>query len=261
MQKTDFENTLCNLQYALQDIAKLANPFFELLSQLSVRVTTIIKENGHHFKAFVNFLEEFEKWPEQQKQMLIESAHLGWFINWETYLSGMQIAIEKGQEALDIEMSEQISANWSLLKEKILNFCTERAHILNTAFELHEQENFIASIPLFLSQIDGICAQHINAYLFTERDKLQDVVEKYECDNSETFIPLIIAPLAEQTQFKASISKKSQELKSKAPNRNGILHGSRKHLDYGTKLNSLKAFSLLAYCVFVLADPESKEQL
>jgi hypothetical protein len=42
-----------------------------------------------------------------------------------------------------------------------------------------------------------------------------------------------------------------------APNRNGILHGSRKHLDYGTEVNSLKALSLLAFVVYCFDDTAS----
>ncbi|MGB2079175.1 MAG: hypothetical protein ACPHV3_05265, partial [Vibrio sp.] len=58
---------------------------------------------------------------------------------------------------------------------------------------------------------------------------------------------VVLAPLLQDTQFGASISKKSKTAKSKAPNRNGILHGSSKHLDYGTEINSLKSISLLSY--------------
>ncbi|KVX02631.1 hypothetical protein [Shewanella frigidimarina] len=58
---------------------------------------------------------------------------------------------------------------------------------------------------------------------------------------------IILSPLLQDTEFGARIGKGKQVDKAKAPNRNGFLHGSRKHLDYGTEINSLKCISLLAY--------------
>jgi hypothetical protein len=43
------------------------------------------------------------------------------------------------------------------------------------------------------------------------------------------------------------MKKSGDKDKKKGPNRHGILHGYREHLDYGTELNSLKSFSLLAF--------------
>ena len=62
------------------------------------------------------------------------------------------------------------------------------------------------------------------------------------------------------TQFGAGIKKSSESAKALAPNRNGILHGSRKHLDFGTERNSFKAFSLLAFLAFVLADKRDVDE-
>jgi hypothetical protein len=61
------------------------------------------------------------------------------------------------------------------------------------------------------------------------------------------------------TQFNAGIREAKPKDKLRAPNRNGILHGSRRHLDYGTKINSLKAFSLLAFVVLVFSEDSLAE--
>jgi hypothetical protein len=43
-----------------------------------------------------------------------------------------------------------------------------------------------------------------------------------------------------------------------APNRNGILHGSRKHLDYGTEVNSLRPFHCSPLSFIVSMIPRHK---
>ena len=49
-------------------------------------------------------------------------------------------------------------------------------------------------------------------------------------------------------------SSRASKAKEKGPNRHGIIHGSRKHLDYGSKINSYKAISFLAFLVFTTKD-------
>ncbi len=61
---------------------------------------------------------------------------------------------------------------------------------------------------------------------------------------------IFLEPFKLKNHHNAGISKSSVQAKSKAPNRNGILHGHRKHLDYGTEINSLKCFSLLSFIVY-----------
>lgn len=68
------------------------------------------------------------------------------------------------------------------------------------------------------------------------------------------FEDILLEPYKIKTQFSEGIRKSSFSDKKKAPNRNGILHGHRKHLDFGTELNSLNSFSLLAFVVFSTKD-------
>jgi hypothetical protein len=74
-----------------------------------------------------------------------------------------------------------------------------------------------------------------------------------EIDGSKS-LEVFLSLLKGKTPYSNSIGQSSEAHKEKGPNRSGILHGSRKHLDYGSKINSLKCFSLLAYTVFVLVD-------
>jgi hypothetical protein len=142
-------------------------------------------------------------------------------------------------------MAEEVSDSLKEIHTDLVRNYPERAHIIDMAFRLHKDGNYIACIPLFLAQTDGICAQQIKSYLFSGHDKRNEFIR--DILKSKPKNAVILAPMLQSTQFGASISKKSENQKKKAPNRNGILHGSRKHLDYGTDINSLKCISLLAY--------------
>ncbi len=80
-----------------------------------------------------------------------------------------------------------------------------------------------------------------------------DTPFRQKSEGAEPFTDVLLELLGINTQFNAGIRSSSMKDKLKAPNRNGILHGSRKHLDYGTEINSLKAFSLLAFVVLVFS--------
>lgn len=212
-----------------------------VLNKVGNAFKSYAEEHKDEIKALIDYFENFE---EINGEIWKTAAENGWFPNEFLAIDFMNYVIE-GKDSLDTYMLKELEETSENIHKSLIDEFPERKHILDVAFNLHAQENYIAAIPLFLSQTDGICAQKIGRYLFTEHDKriskIQDFIEKYP----EKVI--ILAPLLQNTQFGASISKGSRKLKDKAPNRSGILHGSRKHLDYGTKLNSLKCISLLGY--------------
>ena len=185
--------------------------------------------------------------PERLRIDWSEAAQKGWYPNSQTTLFDIEIA--KDAPTLDRFMSEHIKRDWSELTEELVRAHPERAHILTCAFKLHREERYIASIPLFFSQADGIVASNVGAHLFTDHafrgEKLAQLVA-----SSDDFSAILYQVLGVGTQFGAGIRDSAPGRKALAPNRNGILHGSRRHLDYGNELNSLKAFSLLAFVSF-----------
>lgn len=183
-------------------------------------------------------------------------ARCGWFPNWETSIS-IGSALSSGQSAIDAFMIREIEESWGASTGRILDLCPKRSHILKVAFGLHEEGNYIASIPLLLVQADGICADQIGTFLFTEKDNRTKSINKKVDESGDILLTALLNVLNVETQFSAGISKASDRRKQLGPNRSGILHGSKRHLDYGTKINSLKAFSLLAFVVFILLDSDS----
>ena len=141
----------------------------------------------------------------------------------------------------------------------ILNLHSNRKEILACAFELHESENWIASIPLFLAQTEGVFSENVGTFLFSEHVQRKEKLAERFRDKADQYMPYLYSPFEVETQFSSSIGSKSQAKKKNGPNRNGILHGSRKHLDYGSKINSYKCISLLSYVSMVFASLEANK--
>jgi hypothetical protein len=232
---TEIQETMTSVGLAFQQKVEELRPVFELII------------DGIKF-----FAEAVNEWQKSQKQNVRQLAECGWFPNWLTFFYDPEPEIND----LDQLMIMHLDDCWSEVTKRIVELCPERKHILEAAFELHKQGNYIASIPLFLSQSDGICSEEFT-YFFTKNNitgkKASDeILEQFEKGELvvDFFTEILIEPFKIKTQLSQGSSKSSMAAKENGPNRHGIIHGSRKHLDYGSKLNSYKAFSFLAFIVF-----------
>lgn len=249
-----------------QEINTLAKNVASLQKVIQERVQSFVEQFKEAFKlspetieAIHKFYKILEAWPVALKESWQSASEWGWYFNWETPLSSCIEATNQGQKKLDAFMEMHLEYDWDKLTTKLIQLCPNRKSILEEAFSLHNEKRYYSSIPLFLSQIDGICAQHLGAFLFSEHPKRAERIENtIEMDGSKS-IEVFLSLLKGKNPYSNSIGKSSKFHKEKGPNRSGILHGSRKHLDYGTKINSLKCFSLLAFTVFVLVDNMQKD--
>ncbi|WP_373033478.1 hypothetical protein [Sulfurovum sp.] len=219
----------------LNEITRAYEPFFSQINATLAKVA-----------------ESAKKWQIARKEDVTVMAENGWYPNWYTFFYYPETPID----SLDELMERHLEENWDEITAEILKYCSNRKHILENAFELHKQENYVASIPLFFAQADGICNEVLKSFLFTgneTQEKLNELIEKGEIE-ANMFTNIFLEPFKLKNHHNSGISKSSLEAKNKAPNRNGILHGHRKHLDYGTKMNSLKAFSLLSFVVYTVKD-------
>lgn len=186
-------------------------------------------------------------------------AEYGWFPNWCTLMSGPR----KGQ-SLDDFMIECIDLNWNEVTQEIIKLNPHREEILKIAFFLHRQGNYIASIPLMLSQSDGICSEEFTHFFSADQKTGRKASEEIlaQAENGDLAInamtEILLEPFKVKLQITQSSSRHSKKAKEKGPNRHGILHGSRKHLDYGTKINGYKAFSFLAFLSLTVKDALKK---
>ena len=230
-----FNQAFAPLRYQANVLSQSSSPLFE-------RVHSLVQKTAAAAK----------KWQTARKADVTDMSEKGWYPNWFTFF----YQPEEEPRSLDELMVMHLEDNWADLTVKIIELCPEREHILKTAFKLHEEGNYIAAIPLFFSQADGICCEVLKSFLFTGNDtieRLDTMIESGELE-VDMLLDIFLEPYRLRNHHNAGISKASVAHKKKAPNRNGILHGHRKHLDYGTKVNSLKCFSLLAFTVYTVKE-------
>jgi hypothetical protein len=237
------------------DLEKLLSPLLEPIRQLNTEVNAFLKKNPDFFKKLGHYLDNF---PIYHKENWVKLARQGWCLNWLTPVT-VESALDSGKTYLDKFMAAHLTQDWDKLTGKIISLYPHRKHVFDAAFDLHKnQQNYIASIPLFFSQIDGICAENLGVYLFSEHERRQQKIQDLTDASGDLLTNVFLEVLNSRTQFGESISSKSKAKKELAPNRNGVLHGSRKHLDYGTEINSLKAFSLLAFVVYCFEENQDE---
>jgi hypothetical protein len=199
------------------------------------------------------FIENVQKFPCYERKANALLAEYGWYTNWyspfdiSSHLVG---ALEGDLGKLNSTMETHLTEDWGNLTRRILGNYPNRSEILTVAFRLHEEGNYIASIPLFLAQSDGIVYKEFNHSVFGKRNGYMLIQETLEqkIESGEIEKDGILDIYYEALRIQNDFSKKSNHAnKQMAPNRHGVLHGLEEHLNYGTRQNSLKAFSLLAY--------------
>jgi len=236
----------------LKQLAWLAGAAVLFIDDLNRKVAQWLVDHP----GFVEGIERFFK--ALPRKAWEHAAMQGWYIANVAPFESWAWAVEGGH-ALDNRMIKYLDDAGDELAARALALYPERAAILCVAFDLHRAENYIASIPLLLTQVDGICAQHLNkSYFFAKTKRFQtsvkDLIEQSGDDLTGAFLSAFLL----NTPLLATIDEAAKAGKTRGPNRHGILHGSVEHLDYGSKVNGYKAFSLLCFVAFCFDLPSVK---
>lgn len=184
--------------------------------------------------------------------------------NWYpiTYVSRVE---KDPKESIDEFMQRLLLDNYDEIKEYCLDLLPSRKLILEESFKLFEDENYIACIPLFLIQIDGIARDYGAKGMFSGQGKF----EKIKDLEQSKFIPYLHKYANQDTKRAAFFSimnsnkfigaKSYEELlitkhtdytspeENFLLNRHGILHGLIEYQDYANKLNALRAICFMVY--------------
>jgi len=179
-----------------------------------------------------------------------EVAKYGWYPG-----ENIGITIPKKVLLSPVSLDElMISKIDKVIDEIQLNVVDRYPHrklIIDTAFKMHHQKEYIASIPLLFSQSEGVFEESFGKSVYSRRadrnGAINSVIEEQYGDAFNGFLRKIM--VKNQFSAKSSVSEPSEKLYG--PNRNGILHGEKCHLDYGTKINSYKCISLLSFLSWV----------
>jgi len=175
-----------------------------------------------------------------------EAAKWGWY-PCENININLSTKTLSSSHALAEVMIKRVEKALNDTQENVAKRFMHRKHVLDEAFRLHKEEAFIACIPLFLSQAEGMFQEGFGKSIYSRRnDKKKAISSIIEKDIGDAF-NIFFDKLQVENQFSARSSQNETEDRSKGPNRNGILHGESEHLDYGSHVNSCKTITLMLY--------------
>jgi hypothetical protein len=233
---------------------------FELPNIPSLDMTPLIKQ-GEQFQkliagilspAFERLQEIFRELPSRTREALILLGRHGWYLDLEMPLPELwelERALAEGDvTGVDNALIEYYEGRVSDIEKSIVVRFPKRQKLIVAAFNAHRRQEYELSIPVFLAQTDGICKEVFNEYLFLKYDNKPRTAIYVEQVASDEFMAALLSPLAQTLPIGASERQRNEEFIGL--NRHMVLHGES--LNYGNKINSLKAISLINYVAHVL---------
>lgn len=204
-------------------------------------------------------------------------AKQGWFIdahmpvgvlrNAADYIRSTEVSDnprdkESAVDELQSAFVDYYESRYDQIKASILHRFECRRHILGPAFTAHEDHLYCLSIPVFISQADGIFKQNRGFSLFCGDNLSGDasfkellnsirdqVLDRHEISWSNLLPLLFHAKTEGENPFKSTTSR-SDALTCENFNRHAIMHGLCTF--YATRENSLRYISLLGHLAWIL---------
>lgn len=210
-------------QQSMQPIFNIQkiNPIFNVITSLT---------------QFQQINKQLEKLPERTQRAIMILANEGWFIESETPIRLLLDTEYKSIEDIEELFILHYENNLDSIEKNLIERFPSRASILKEAFYAHKKEMYALSVPIFLIQSDGICFDLTECLLFYRKNELNKYIES-------NLTSIFLRPLKEKIPLIQN--EKERDKGFNKMNRHMILHGEC--INYPTKINSLKAISLMAY--------------
>lgn len=223
--------------YQLPDLS----PFTKQIQQYQKSLSGIITP------AFEELQGSFRELPPKIQDALLLLAQHGWYLDFNMPLPSLwdiREAISSGEiDEVEETLVEYFENQLDEIENSFSAQFPHRSHIIASAFKAHRNGEYFLSIPVLLAQTDGICKEVVDQYLFMKKDKKPRTAIYVEQIAADTYKAALLSPLAASTPIGASEHEREQGFN--LLNRHMVLHGES--LDYGSKVNSLRAISLVNY--------------
>ena len=151
------------------------------------------------------------------------------------------------------ELCEMLDARTDFIRNYLVSRFPNRAAILDDAFDAHKTGKYNLSIPVFLSQADGMWKERCGRNL--SFDELTKNIETLIQNSPPESLTRQLFLALSHPQLPLYISESKRPSGFSALNRHQVLHGES--LDYGTRLYSCQAMAFLDYCGTLLPDPNA----
>jgi hypothetical protein len=204
----------------------------------------------------VRLVEAAKAMPPAYRKALMELGQRGWYLDGEMGLSTpveFARAISAGQiEETEVALEDHFTMRLDAIESEIAAAFPSRARILAAAFRAHKDGLYACSIPVFLTQMDGICMDVGKKYFFIKENKRPGIAGHVDQLSDNPLAAAMLAPLTEILPISAPPEARGPGFWQL--NRHTVIHGES--VDYDTKRNSLRAISLLNYVSQMLSNPK-----
>jgi hypothetical protein len=189
----------------------------------------------------------------QFPKLQAELTQRAWFVSAETPVTVLRACEEafadRNVSVVDESMAEFTDSRVDVVAEVAVRYFPARKLAVDSAFGAHRRGEYWCSIPLLLSQADGLCRDMLNAQLYskTDRNRRQLDTALRPLSDQDT-LAILLNALRISGPLNASFSEMTQY--PGMLNRHEVFHGSS--TVFGTRLNSLKSISLIDFLMTVV---------
>lgn len=198
--------------------------------------------------------------PDRSKPIIKKLAAVGWYMSLELPLDKLWVLEDHFTKNEIHKIDEYMISFFEDQKSYIGNYLTtkfpNRSDILRKAFQAHRNEDYELSVPVFLTQADGICHDILEVKLYSTKKGMPLTSKKITDIIDCSFTDAALEPLRNITSLNAPESAMNSFPCSF--NRHEIIHGIS--TDYNTKTNSLKSISLLNYLSTIVYEAAMKNK-
>ena len=241
---------------------RAALPDLSWLPEVLAQIGQLQKSLDQLFTPTFQLLQEAaEKLPGRIRAALLDLGEHGWYLDLGMPLPDLwrltDTLAEGDIDQAEFVLTEYFDRRTDAIEASIAALYPRRQEIVRKAFKAHRNGDYDLAIPVFLAQVDGICKEATNEYLFRKQNKKPAIAKYVEQAVLDSFSKALLSPFSRTLPINATEWDRANTPGDFGFNRHTILHGES--LDYGTKTNSLRAISLLNYASHVLSDARSEK--
>ena len=237
-QRSVFKELLCDVQ----GIAEIFNCF-------------------HFLETTKGIAEAIEQWYGNQEEDIRSGferlARHGWFpdpsmsIALSTRLASL---VDDQPDAVDKAVSELLRERLGEIEAELVASYPDRDRLLHDAFEAHRKSKYTLSIPVFLTQAEGLVWDRCSKALYNQNQR-RTAAEGLRTQVQSRFFDAFLEPLMILTPLWKPGAKLGTTFAGL--NRHQVLHGVS--TDYDTEVNSLRAVSFLSYLHWIFNQSVEEE--
>jgi hypothetical protein len=263
----DLAEALARLLSGTEDYAPVVQAWADSAREFEKGLQVFLERIAPTFAAlaeidWVAAKRRLDELPEKSKAAMMLASSQGWFFGWHDSLQSLMELVESlamvSPTDIDDVMTRYYRENFLPFAKELSERHPDRAAAIGAAVHAHTSlgvDGYLLSVPVFIAQADGLLTEITrvrSAMMKTSDGELQGskaLRERLASDSEslDMIYPLLNLHLLDFMKSSSARQTAAQTSGTSftALNRHQVMHGELSN--YGTEINSLKAFSFLVF--------------